>query len=246
MTRLSSIIALGLLTIPMSVFGSPASIPINNAGFEASTTFQYTYPQWPGQAWNLSVPGWTILNNNPVGPLNGIAGDYRPTEQIVDGTPLYINPYAGLNVAFIAGFPPPSDAIGDQGILQQFLTTNVTPGNEYTLSVAVGREFQFSPEPFGVELLAGGVDILSFFGSTGTITPGSWDLITLTGQAGDVSGPLEIRLSGGGRAGGEVLFDQVSLTDPSVPEPATYSMLMGGIVLLGLGKFGARKLRATK
>jgi hypothetical protein len=203
-------------------------VEVINPSFEspaiAAGTFQTTAPPagWSNYAYI------DVFAGRDVGVLNPAT------------TTLYADPAPhGANVAVVfllTGGPTESG-------IQQTLSTSLMAGMQYTLNVHVGNiapdggPFNFTGFPgYRVALMAGGQEIAF---DNNTLTPGEGRFLESTVQfsAGAshalLGQPLGIRLvSLDGPSGIEVNFDNVRLDATAVPEPSTWGLAVGGLLVL--------------
>ena len=176
---------------------------LQNAGFEASTSFAYSCSAplcSPAQYWNDSAPDWTLVG--PGGVATNVGGDYRPQEGTSsdpgafdpgytssNGDNAFINPVSGFNVGWLQ-----PGAFMYQTI--QGLT--FSPGTIYVVPYYVGRRLEQDSSNFQITATVGattpgstfiesGLDENTWrlFGNTSDITPGTWQLNTLTFSSDD-------------------------------------------------------------
>jgi hypothetical protein len=177
-------------------------VPVQNASFEMTSSLT---PCGTGCFFNLGpIPDWTIKGT-------GQAGSWHPT----------------------AAYPPPDGsfiAYSNGGTISQTLSTLVMPNTTYMLSVDIGHRPDGFGNGFAVELDAGGVPLKSISGFNASIPLGTFINETLTFTTGPAaSGDLGIVLTSDGP---QIDFDNVRLTASTVPEPASLSLLAGGLGLL--------------
>jgi hypothetical protein len=222
------------LQLPLPIVRAGTVLPVNNGDFEQSVVFTGQYPLIdPTQYWNLgTIPDWTVAGS--------MAGDYRPTAQPTYDPASFIDPYAGLNVAFV------TDAS-----ISQILEIQALAFHTYTVSVAVGRRYEvLTPQDFAIQLFGGTTPIINFTGSTSDIPLGGWRVFTASGTVESLSGDnasLQLVLSGGSSlpwSAGQIVFDNVSLSDSSeggdmapIPEPATIGLFGVGLAAIAFSKF---------
>jgi hypothetical protein len=197
-----------LMALSTSSLAFGAAITVANSSFESEVTFTNSCCT-PLQQWSTSIPSWTVT---------GTAGEQQGTAT----STLYMNPFDGLNYAYING---------NSGI-SQVLTTYVVPNTTYILSVEVGKQTQRTDGiAFSIVLSAGTTQLGVLNGNTLDFTGGVWQLETLEANSGSLSGqPLQITFTTTNL--GQALFDAVSLST-AVPEPGTWVLVgLGGTVFL--------------
>ncbi len=182
------------------------TIPIDNPGFEDLVLTDGSY--------NYEYPGWGYFANE------GEHGTWNLGTEFGGSAP------EGQNVGWAN---PAYGSVGVPGGFAQVLTTTLTAGTTYTLTVEVGNTPGYTWGGYAVQLLAGGTP-----GDTGEITVGTLlaednnsltiaedtfetSTVTYTSGADAVADPsvgqsLQIRLLRIGEGTGEVNFDDVQLT----------------------------------
>ena len=213
--RFVSIATLGFLSAFTALAGV---ISVANASFE--TLPAGGLPSGCGTGCSFSeavIPGWSN---------SGISGQFQP------GTPattFFTSLPDGPTVAFSNDTTPP---------ISQTVGTKVQLGVTYTLMVDLGWRNDFGSFTSAADLMINGNAITAI----GTApTQGNWSTFTATytGLASDVGSSITIELL---TSGGQGDFDNVRLSDSTVPEPAGFTLL--GLGLAGLLVF-ARRQRAS-
>ena len=186
------------------------AVPVVNPSFESPSTGLYT----AGAAGSSAITGWTIGGGGDAGVWN-VAGSSSIIAGAADGLQIgYINPLGLTTVS-------------------QTLTSDLQSDSTYTLSIDVtGRADGENPGTgYSVGLYAGG-DLLA------SVTPethgyGTWSDLSATFTSGTVAPgePLTIEISDW-TAGGQLDFDNVTLTDPvgagTLPDGGMTAMLLAG------------------
>lgn len=210
-----------------------ASIFIQNHSFADPATGDGTFIASDSSA----PPGWTIYG--PTASGFRFFGVLNPR-----GTTLYSEsvPDTGDDNVGVVFLHTPGVA---EGGLEQTLGDTLELNTEYRLTVEVGNiandsnaphnAFNFSDFPgYRIELLAGST-ILGVDNNTLSIAEGTFETSTITFRTGishiNASQALGIRLINLNGSGIEVNFDNVRLEAIAVPEPSTWSLIMGATVL---------------
>ncbi len=213
--RLLRILAFSSLCVLFASVAFADSIPVSDPSFETLPNSPLSSPCGTGCSYQYetgSFDGWTFTDG----------GLFQPGQ----GQTIYFNSIPdGSTVAFANG----------SGSISQMLSVTVQPDTTYTLEVDLGRrkDLGFAGT---AELLIGG----QIFQASGVEPPsGDWSTYTATftcdSNCSQVGDSIEIMLLSSGLQGD---FDNVRMFS-SVPEPATISMLMLG--LIGLAAFGWRR-----
>ena len=199
-------------------FAATASaLPVANPSFESPIVA-------PGGS-STTITGWT--NGSPGG---GVLGP-DPTEFTAPN---------GSQVAFTGP--------GNGAIIYQDTGIPVTAGATYTLSAELGQLAQADPPLYEYRLLIGygGHDLAtttvftpSGYISNGGILPGTFALVSNTGTApAGASGDLLIFLEGGNFSplgvSGRALWDSVTLSVATIPEPGSLALLSAGLAGLAV------------
>jgi hypothetical protein len=235
---------------------------IQNAGFEALTSLPYSCgPKLcsPTQSWSDTAPDWTIIGpqgqtspGNWGGTFQSKAGTssdpnaFDPTASTSPGQ-AFINPVAGQNVGWL------------QPGAFMFQTINLAfdPNDTYVLQYYVGRRYEQDSSNFQITATVGetttagpfdeGVNTFRLFGNTSTITPGGWELETLTFSNNTLASGLPITVwlgaEGAPGPGNTVLVQGTGQVDFDVPEPTTIALLL--TFFLALGVVGAFRKRTA-
>jgi len=198
-----SILVLGTVAAP-----AWADITVMNPSFEITNPL--VDPCGCGN-FNLGpIPDWTITG--------GVAGSWQPS-----------------SVSFNMPLPDGSIvAYSNGGTISQTLAASLTANTTYMLSVDVGHRLDGPngfPTNYTIALYAGGTLLNSFSASNGVIPMGAFadETVTFTSGATVPAGDLMIVLTS---AGAQADFDNVRLTESTVPEPGSLSLLAGGLGLL--------------
>jgi hapalindole H/12-epi-hapalindole U/12-epi-fischerindole U synthase len=240
-TTLSTGVALSLAIAIDAPKAGAVSLAISNPGFENPVLQD-------GRFSTNILPGWQLYDPLGLVPPNGSATDssigaFNPTS-----TPAYISNGVpeGKNGGFV--YLTQTSGSGVVGI-SQTLSSNLTAGTNYKLSVNVGDPKDFSIFGIGgfpgytVQLLAGG-NVLAQDNNSLKITEGTFatSTVSYTALASDlnIGKPLEIRLlnllQGNGR---DVDFDNVKLdATTAIPEPtsAVGTLFIGAVGVVSLLK----------
>lgn len=209
---LVAVLLLGL-TVPLA---RANGINIVNGDFSAPVTMTNSTPYYG--SWETGVvPGWTVTD-----PIGG-AGIFAPSASIFPSIP-----GGGSQIAWADTDASLSQDVGP-------LSANTS----YMYSVYVGQRLDNLVANYTITLLDGSTVLASLTGSNGAVTPGGWQLETLSFSTGsNVSGDLDITLSSSGQQS-DFADDSVEIS--STPEPAT--LVMFGSGLLGLAGVFRRKLK---
>jgi hypothetical protein len=198
--------------VPSLVLAMPLSI--DNASFEDPVRFTGTGAKG---SWAPTVPEWNESTS-------GI-GVFEPTSAVLDGVP------EGTQTAYL-----------NQGFLEQFIPSSLTPHTRYSLSVAVGNRYDHLLSDFKVSLMAGNSELAFFEGDDADVDEGQFryfDLSFLALPDDPLLGEqLGIRLANIGGSP-QVNFDDVSLDAQAVPEPT--AMVLFGSGLLGLAVLSRKR-----
>ena len=206
----------GSITVPNFSFELPAlSNGANNNGGNGDTT---------------TITGWTI--SAAAGNTN--AGVYHPASGFTSTNPLPA-PADGNQLAYLV-----PDAESTSSITTSASLGTVAVNMLYTLTVALGNRNDnlfFDSGEYTIDLLANGVSVAEASLAGSSIAHGTFTDLSATfisPASGAVIGEsLTIRLSASsGSPNNEGIFDNVRLTASPVPEPATSTMIVGGIAAL--------------
>ncbi len=222
--KLLHVAGVAALCVLFSSVALADSIPLNNPSFQNTSGNLTNTDFCTGCHWGIGgVPGWT-------------SGGTNYTGQQEQGTA------AGDTVMFNSFPDGPTVAYANAGgTLSQVVPGSEIAGGTYTLTVGVGQRADLSGtfDPIVEAIVNSPTNPTSptIYQATGvTPLPGDWSnySVTFTVPTGD---SIEILL---GDLGIQADFDNVQLC--SVPEPATDSMLILG--MLGLLAFGWRRKQA--
>lgn len=216
------IIGIFLLAVAMlTPCAFATSVPIYNASFEFSTagTVHSIY----GDYTVGGISDWTYTGSSEWGRWS---------------------PVSSPALTFFTSNVPDLKYIGylNGGSIFQQLDWTVRANNVFTLSLEIGHRSDISVPDYMVELLAGD----KVLASNGSVTPlsGQFDTLVLsyTALEGDsnVGSNLGIRISANGK---QLDFDNLQLTNHSVPEPAT--LLFLGLGLIGLTGFSRKRFKKS-
>lgn len=198
------------LTVPLA---RANGINIVNGNFSAPVTMTNSTPYYG--SWEAGVvPGWIVTGN---------AGVFAPSTSIFTSIP-----GGGSQIAW-----------ADMGASLSQDAGPLAANTSYVYSVYVGQRLDNLVANYTITLSDGSTVLASVTGSNSTITPGGWQLETLSFSTGsNVSGDLDITLSSSGQQS-DFANDSVEIS--STPEPAT--LVMFGSGLLGLAGVFRRKLK---
>jgi hypothetical protein len=207
--KLRTAVTVAILQVGPVVAGT---IFVDNASFETlpsgglpticsvATGCSYSDALIPGQ----EIPGWIVNTTQLTGQLQ--PGSSGGNTTFFDSVP------DGLTVAYTNG-----------GTISQAVAAAVQLGVTYTLLVDVGQRNDCCT--YGAVDLVIGTNRIAATGASPNPGLFSTFTATYTGLAGDVGKSIGIELAANGPQG---VFDNVRLSDSTVPEP-------GSIVLVGLG-----------
>lgn len=216
---ISGVCALAFCIFATGVRGD--SITIQNASFEQIAPTNPLLSPCNGPetcAYNAGnpLPGWTI------GGTNQSAGQFQPSSSYFS-----LPVPDGNIVAYI-----------NHGNISQTLGVFVLPDSTYTLSVDVGRRFDYTGVDYSLSLLDGSnvLGTCTQSGSNASIAAGTFADIALTCTTGASvpAGLLGIQLTGSGT---QVDFDNVQLSVASAvstPEPGALALTFAGLLMGGL------------
>ena len=201
-----SILVLGTVAAP-----AWADITVMNPSFEITNPLSVSCGS--GCAFNSGpIPDWTIT---------GQGGSFQPNSAIFN--------------------PPLPDgtiiAYSNGGTVSQTLAASLTPDTTYTLSVDVGLRLNGAVDVtnYSIALYSGSTLLNSFGASNGLIPIGTFadETVTYTSGATVLPGDLSIVLTSDGQ---QADFDNVRLTESTVPEPSSLSLIAGalGVMFLAL------------
>jgi hypothetical protein len=201
-----SILVLGSIAAP-----ARADITVLNPSFEITNPLNIPCGIPLNCSYNFGpIPDWT---------LTGQGGSWHPSSTFYN-LPLP----DGSIVAFSNG-----------GTISQTLTTSLAPDTTYMLSVDVGHRLDGYITDCSIALYAGSTLLNSFSASNGIIPIGTFadETVTYTSGATVLPGDLSIVLTSDGQ---QADFDNVRLTESTVPEPSSLSLVAGalGIMFLAL------------
>ena len=206
----------GSITVPNFSFELPVlSSGANNNGGNGDTT---------------TITDWTIA----APPSNTNNGVYHPVAGFTSTNPLPA-PADGDQLAYLV------PGAGNTSSLTTSASLGTVAANMlYTLTVALGNRSDnlfFDTGTYTIDLLANGVSIAEATRAGSTVTHGTFSDLSAT-FVSPASGPLigeslTIRLSAtAGSDNDEAIFDNVRLMATPVPEPATTTMIVGGMAAL--------------
>lgn len=180
--------------VTISLLASATDIPIANYSFQN--------PALADGNWIYYIPSWTISGHGGAGVWNpklNQTGGFDPTQAFIDGIP------DGDQVAWSNG-----------GDIEQGLTTQLTEGYKYTLTVWIGgRHATYSNNPYAV-ILAG--DSILLADAIGVNLPDSWikETVTYTAFPGDSNAGRNLKIKLMNHDGVQVNFDKVTLDESLV------------------------------
>ena len=206
----------GSITVPNFSFELPVlSSGANNNGGNGDTT---------------TITDWTIA----APPSNTNNGVYHPVAGFTSTNPLPA-PADGDQLAYLV------PGAGNTSSLTTSASLGTVAANMlYTLTVALGNRSDnlfFDTGTYTIDLLANGVSVAEATRAGSTVTHGTFSDLSAT-FVSPASGPLigeslTIRLSAtAGSDSDEAIFDNVRLMATPVPEPATTTMIVGGMSAL--------------
>ena len=206
----------GSITVPNFSFElPPLTNGANNNGGNGNTT---------------AITNWTIA----APPGNTDNGVYHPLAGFTTTNPLPA-PADGSQLAYLV------PGIGNTSSITTSASLGTVASNMlYTLTVALGNRSDnlfFDTGTYTIDLLANGVSVAEATRAGSTIPHGTFSDLSAVFTS-PASGPLigeslTIRLSAtAGSNSDEAIFDNVRLTASPVPEPATSTMIVGGMATL--------------
>jgi hypothetical protein len=167
---------------------------------------------------STAIPGWTTIN--------GV-----PTAWIMNGNPFGISAADGSFFLDLTGY---SDSGTYGGVSQSFATT---AGTNYvvTFDLGYGGNSTAYGGPVSVLVSAGGSP-QTFTSGSGSPNPAVWDLETFDFTATSATTTLSIigkTTTGGDYIGLDNVDVEVGTAPGPVPEPATFTLLLTGMSMLG-------------
>jgi hypothetical protein len=210
-SHLATMAAAALCVLSFAALGQAASIAISDPSFETPVL------SGVGSFTNLSGTGWTSTGGSPV-------IDFAGTNQ-------FVSLPDGNQVAILDDFNGP-------GTLSQTLAATLSANTTYTLTFWVGNDLLLPYSGYTAALTAGGVTLA---GDNSAVSPTAGhflqDTITFSSGASpaQLGQALGITLSDVGF--NAVAFDEFQLdgsptTVGAAPEPQTWMLLGGGLLLL--------------
>lgn len=196
-----------------------ASITITNPSFESPAGGAGVVQNGVATGWAVSNADAGVWNTSPVGWFFNAA------------------PPDGNQILFV-GFG------GTSATVSQTLTANVLANETYTLIFSVGQRLDEPLSPYSVSLEANGTTVLAS-DSAGSPTPGDFVTRTIIFNSGaspaTLGQTLGIYITASSNNDGQAEFDKFSLDGsptggPSVPEPATFVLIGGGIAAIMLSR----------
>jgi Protein of unknown function (DUF642)/PEP-CTERM motif len=167
---------------------------------------------------STAIPGWTTIN--------GV-----PTAWIINGNPYGISAADGSFFLDLTGY---SDSGTYGGVSQSFATT---AGTSYvvTFDLGYGGDSTAFGGPVSVLVSAGGSS-QTFTSGSGSPNPAVWDLETFDFTATSATTTLSLigkTTTGGDYIGLDNVDVEVGTAPGPVPEPATFTLLLTGMSMLG-------------
>ncbi len=205
--RSIAIVAAGLI---VATAAPAAALTVVNASFETLPAGGLPNGCGTGCAFSTTtVPGWTESSGAAFGQFRpgSASGNFAYFDYVPDG----------VTVAYLNG-----------GSIAQTLGATAIAGHTYVLTTDFGVRHDLG-NPGSIQLSVGSGNAFAI----GLVpVPGSWSTFTAsyTATVADAGGAITITLAS---PGGQGDFDNVTLNDTTVPEPASWALMIVGFGLVG-------------